>query len=59
MSKLLQLIEVRKIVTILFAIVFAYMSITGMLDVQNVIVILTMVFAYYFNKGDNTEQNKK
>lgn len=59
MNKLLALIEVRKIAMLVFTFVFAYMAITGLIDTQNVIVIMTMVFAYYFNKNNDTEDTTK
>ena len=59
MNKLFALIEVRKIAMLVFTFVFAYMAIAGLIDTQNVIVIMTMVFAYYFNKNNDTEDKTK
>lgn len=59
MNKLFALIEVRKIAMLVFTFVFAYMAIAGLIDTQNVIVIMTMVFAYYFNKNNDMYDTKK
>lgn len=58
MNKLKALIEVRKITMLVFTAVFAYMAITDKIDTQNVIVIMTMVFAYYFNKHSKEESKQ-
>ena len=54
-NKLIALIEVRKITMLVFTVLFAVMAIMGMIDTQNVIVIMTMVFAYYFNKNNDSD----
>lgn len=59
MNKLKALIEVRKITMLIFTFVFAFMALTGLIDTQNVIVLMTMVFAYYFNKNTDSNDNNK
>jgi len=50
-NKVAALIEVRKIVTLLFALVFCYLAIFEYLGAESVLSILTMVFGYYFGKS--------
>ena len=55
-TKLAALIEVRKIVTLMFAIVFAFLAVTGKLSAESVLSILTMVFGFYFAKSSINEK---
>lgn len=59
LKKLSNLIEVRKIVTLVFAGVFSYLSIAGKLSAESVLAILTMVFGYYFGKSTALDSNEK
>jgi len=60
-NKVAALIEVRKIVTLLFALVFCYLAVFQYLSAESVLSILTMVFGYYFGKStalDKSGDNK-
>ncbi|MCH7322918.1 hypothetical protein LZ480_13640 [Solibacillus sp. MA9] len=57
--KLIALIEVRKMITLLFAIVFAYLAVSGRIPVEYTLSILTMVFGYYFGKSTAQDGNSK
>ena len=57
-NKIANLVEVRKIVTLLFAGVFAYMAITKQLTGESVLSILTMIFGYYFGKSTALDERK-
>lgn len=50
-KKVAALIEVRKLVTLLFSLIFSYLAISGDLSAESVLAILTMVFGYYFGKS--------
>ena len=50
-KKLAQLIEVRKLVTLLFAGAFVFLALTGGVNPTDVIAIFTMVFGYYFGRS--------
>lgn len=50
-SKLTALIEVRKLITIAFALLFIYMAIASMVSADYVESIITMVIGYYFGRS--------
>lgn len=58
LKKIAALIEVRKIVTLVFAAVFSYLAISGKLTAESVLAILTMVFGYYFGKSTALDDNR-
>lgn len=58
-GKLAALIEVRKIVTLLFAFVFAYLAGFERIPVEYTLSILTMVFGYYFGKSTAQDGERK
>lgn len=58
-NKLTALIEVRKIITLLFALVFAYLAIVERIPVEYTLSILTMVFGYYFGKSTAQDSGSK
>ena len=56
-SRLADLLKVKSIVTIVSTLTFAYLAITGKMDVKDVVVLITMVFTYLFNR-DITEKKE-
>lgn len=50
-KKVATLVEVRKLVTLLFAAAFVYLALTGGVNPTDVIAIFTMVFGYYFGRS--------
>lgn len=50
-KKVAALIEVRKLVTLLFASTFVYLAVAGAVNPTDVIAIFTMVFGYYFGRS--------
>nr|WP_302600169.1 hypothetical protein [uncultured Cellulosilyticum sp.] len=48
--RLSELLKVKSIVTIIATGTFAYLAITGKMDVKDAVVLITMVFTYLFNK---------
>ena len=49
------LIKVKTIVTLVVVAVFAYMALTGKIDADNVMLIVSMVVSFYFG----TQHEKK
>jgi hypothetical protein len=47
-EKLAKLIDIKSIVTILFAGVFAYLSIVGTITGQEFLTIFTVIISFYF-----------
>lgn len=60
-QKLSNLIDVRKIITLMFAGVFCYLAISGSLSAESVLSILTMVFGFYFARDvyNNSQEREK
>ena len=54
-EKLAKLINVKSIVTILFSIVFAFLSITGKISSQEFLTVFSVIIAFYFG----TQYEKK
>lgn len=50
-KKIANLIEVRKIVMLVFTFVFSYLAIIGDMSAESVLAIFSMVFGYYFGKS--------
>jgi len=50
MKNLIDLINVKSIITLMVSGVFAYLSVIGKIDSDQFMMILAMVFTYYFNK---------
>lgn len=51
MQKLINLIEVRKIISLLITFVFCFLAITKQIDAKLVEYVITTVIAYYFAKS--------
>lgn len=51
MSKLIALIEVRKIIALLFAGLFVYLMTRGTVSVEQGLPLITMVIGYYYGKS--------
>jgi hypothetical protein len=50
-SKLTALIEVRKIIALLFAALFVFLMVSGTISVDQGLPLITMVIGYYFGKS--------
>lgn len=50
-TKFTALIEVRKLITIAFALLFIYMAVCSMVSADYVESIITMVIGYYFGRS--------
>ena len=48
--RLADLLKVKSLVTLIATGTFAYLAITGKMDVKDAVVLITMVFTYLFNK---------
>ena len=57
LTKLIELIKVKSIITIISFFTFVYLSITGKIDTDNFMLILGMIATYFFNK-DKSEQKE-
>ena len=57
--RLADLLKVKSLVTLIATGTFAYLAITGKMDVKDAVVLITMVFTYLFNKDtkDIKERN--
>lgn len=59
-DKLAKLIDVKSIITILFSVVFAYLSITGKISSQEFLTVFSVIIAFYFGtqyaKKNNTSE---
>jgi len=51
MNKLLALIEVKKIIAIIFSITFAVLSLKGIVSAEQFIVVFSTVIGYYFGQS--------
>lgn len=51
MTKLLALIEVRKIIALLFAALFVFLMVQKTVSVEQGLPLITMVIGYYFGKS--------
>ena len=56
-ERLLKLLAVKSIVTIILTIVFAYLSIIGMVEVDQFLTVFTVIIAFYF--GTQAERVQK
>ena len=54
-ERLAKLINVKSIITILLAIVFSYLSISGDINPDQFMTIFTVIISFYF--GSQTEKN--
>ena len=51
MSKLTALIEVKKIIALIFSITFAVLSLKGIVSAEQFIVVFSTVIGYYFGQS--------
>ena len=51
MKKLLDLIEVKKLIAILLAVVFAVLSLRGVVSPEQFIVVFATIIGYYFGQS--------
>lgn len=51
--QLVELLKIKSIVTIIAMIVFAKLSLSGTIKVDNVMLILNTIIIFYFNKKNN------
>ena len=57
LNKLADLLKVKSIVTLICMIVFATLSVNGALEAKDVMIVITAVTTYLYNK-DTTEKIK-
>lgn len=50
-TKLAALIEVRKIIALMFSVLFCFMAFTGRIEPQIALTVILMVISYYFGKS--------
>ena len=55
-TRLADLLKVKSIVTIIATGTFAYLAISGRMDVKDAVVLITMVFTYLFNKDTKDKE---
>ena len=55
LKNLANLVKVKTIVTLVVMVVFAYLALTGKIEVDNVMYVVTTVIAFYFG----TQHEKK
>ena len=55
-TRLADLLKVKSIVTIIATGTFAYLAISGKMDVKDAVVLITMVFTYLFNKDTKDKE---
>lgn len=58
-EKIAKLLEVKSIISITAVVVFAILAIRGELTVENVMVLLTMVFQSFFSYQSNKRDGEK
>lgn len=51
MDKILNLIEVKKLIALMFAIVFATLALRGIVSAEQFIVVFSTVIGYYFGQS--------
>jgi len=51
MNKLIALLEVKKIIALLFSGVFCFLAITGKVTAEQFITVFTVVIAFYFSQS--------
>jgi hypothetical protein len=51
MDKLKSLIEVKKIIAIMFSVVFCYLAVIGRVSAEQFITVFTVVIAFYFSQS--------
>lgn len=57
-QKIINMIETRKIISLVVVGVFAYLAVTGKMPMDNVVQVIMMVVTAYFLKGQNNDNNK-
>lgn len=55
MRKIMELIEVRKIIALSIMAVFIYLSVTSKISAENSFAIIVMVISFYFSKKDKND----
>ncbi|GLC89318.1 hypothetical protein [Lysinibacillus piscis] len=58
-NKLVALIEVRKLVTLAFALLFIYLAVRAMVSADYIESIITMVIGYYFGRSTALDKGGK
>lgn len=56
-NSIVNLLKVKSIITLLSFTAFFYLSITGKVDVDNFMLVMSMIATYFFNK-DNYEKKE-
>ena len=58
-ERLMKLLTVKSIVTIILTLVFAYLSVIGMVAVDQVLTVFTVIIAFYFGtQAEKVQHNK-
>jgi hypothetical protein len=50
---LIQLLKVKSILSLIIAVVFAEMAVTGGIDSKDTFMVIVMVFTFFFGKQDS------
>ena len=59
-ERLTRLLTVKSIVTIILTVVFAYLSVAGMVAVDQFLTVFTVIIAFYFGtQSEKARQNKE
>jgi hypothetical protein len=58
-EKLLKLLEVKSIISLITAFVFAYLSVKQILGAESVMAIIILVFKFFFDYQESKNKNNK
>lgn len=59
LNAIINLLKVKSIITLLTFSAFFILSIKGVVDIDNFMLILGMIATYFFNKEKNNDSNEK
>lgn len=57
-ERLSRLLTVKSIVTLILTVVFAYLSASGMVDIDQFLTVFTVIIAFYFGTQAERAQGK-
>lgn len=52
-----ELLKIKNIITIMATLVFVVMALNGSIETDSVMLVVTMVFTYFFNKDHKDSKN--
>lgn len=58
-KRIAKLIDVKSIISLISAVIFAILAVRGELGVDNTMILLTLVFQSFFSYQTNKQTNKK